>query len=81
MRAALLSHPEPAEAKLNWHLAFDGPYDRAIKEKKVGVTPFINLRRAFPGLLPPSALLNNAICSSKVGFQRLPGSGRSARLG
>ena len=53
--ARMLAHPEPAEAKLSWHLAFDGPYDRAIKEKKTGVTPLINLRRAFPGLLPPSA--------------------------
>ena len=52
--ARMLAHPEPAEATLSWHLAFDGPYDRELRMKKVGVTPLINLRRAFPGLLPPS---------------------------
>jgi hypothetical protein len=52
--ARMLAHPEPADAKLSWHLAFDGPYDKDIKSKMAGAAPIIHMRRAFPGLLPPS---------------------------
>ena len=52
--ARMLAHPEPADAKLSWHLAFDGPYDKEIKSKMAGTAPIIHMRRAFPGLLPPS---------------------------
>ena len=76
--ARMLAHPEPAEAKLSWHLAFDGPYDRAIKEKKVGVAPLIKLRRAFPGLLPPSTPRSVAgvVLPEPVGAARVQGDGK-----
>jgi uncharacterized membrane protein YgcG len=50
----MLNHPEPAEARLSFHLPFDGPYDRQRKQKVAGVEPIINIRRAFPNLLPKS---------------------------
>ena len=50
----MLSHPEPAVAKLDFHLAFGGPYDKALAEKTKGAAPIIFMRRAFPNLLPPS---------------------------
>ena len=50
----MLAHPQPALAKLDFHIAFDGPYDRELKTKTAGAAPIILLRRAFPGLLPAS---------------------------
>ena len=51
----MLSHPEPAAAKLDYLLEFNGPYDEALKEKTKATAPIILLRRAFPGMLPASA--------------------------
>ena len=53
--ARLLSHPEPAAAKLDFLLPFDGPYDSELKSKTAGAAPMIHMRRAFPGLLPKSS--------------------------
>ena len=50
----MLAHTLPALAKLDFHLGFDGTYDRELKTKVTGTTPLINLRRAFPGFLPAS---------------------------
>ena len=51
----MLSHPEPAAAKLDYLLEFNGPYDEALKEKTKGMAPMVLIRRALPELLPPSA--------------------------
>ena len=51
----MLSHPEPAAAKLDYLLEFNGPYDEALKEKTKATAPIILIRRAFPGMLPVSA--------------------------
>ena len=53
--ARMLAHPEPAVAKLDFLLAFDGTYDKELKLKTAGAAPIILMRRAFPGLLPSSA--------------------------
>ena len=50
----MLSHPKPAAAKLDFHLAFGGTYDKALAVKTTGAAPIIHMRRAFPNLLPPS---------------------------
>ena len=50
----MLSHPEPAAAKLDFHLAFGGTYDKALAVKTTGAAPIIHMRRAFPNLLPAS---------------------------
>ena len=50
----MLSHPEPAAAKLTFHLAFDGPYDNGIAEKKKGVKPIVYMRKALPGMFKAS---------------------------
>ena len=51
----MLSHPEPASAKLTFHLAFGGPYDNGIAEKKRGVKPIVFIRKALPSLFKASA--------------------------
>ena len=50
----MLAHPEPAAARLDFHLAFGGTYDKALSAKTTGAAPIIHMRRAFPNLLPPS---------------------------
>ncbi|KOO27269.1 hypothetical protein Ctob_011668 [Chrysochromulina tobinii] len=53
--ARMLSHPEPASAKLDFLIPFDGPYDSELKSKTVGAAPIIHMRRAFPGLFAKSS--------------------------
>ena len=53
--ARLLAHPEPAVAKLDFLLPFDGPYDSELKSKTAGAAPIIHMRRAFPGLFAKSS--------------------------
>ena len=78
----MLAHPEPAEAKLSWHLAFDGPYDKELKTKVTGALPIIQLRRAFPGLLPPSAPRSLAgVCLSETAAPATDGGGKKRGKG
>jgi uncharacterized membrane protein YgcG len=53
--ARMLSHPEPASAKLDFLIPFGGPYDSELKSKTVGAAPIIHMRRAFPGLFAKSS--------------------------
>ena len=74
----MLAHPEPVAARLDFHLAFGGTYDKALSAKTTGAAPIIHMRRAFPNLLPastPRSLVGVQLAAAQPAAQLGGGSG------